>query len=219
MSSLRAFTRSYMVVLPDYPLLGHRNQGYNYIHVTILTQTKHMPCPLKHVYHVFVSNQGLLPILQAIYLQSGCESFQTDRKYIRALSTREFDGPGYEPTSYSKFNKEFDTMSSQFHSRQGKVPYLEDLLLRHAYDRLTPAVTTDKEKIYTHCSTYTTLLTGSGDDLQLISRVPPWSLKHTETSCSLQHIDRSTICSSHAPLRTDDSYPLQSYVLPRLRAH
>ncbi|KAF3597902.1 hypothetical protein DY000_02021359 [Brassica cretica] len=28
--------------------------------------------------------------------------------------------------------------SSQFHSRQGKVPYLEDLLLRHAYDRLNP---------------------------------------------------------------------------------
>ncbi|KAF3529140.1 hypothetical protein DY000_02042185 [Brassica cretica] len=230
--------------------------------------------------HVFVSNQGLFPILQAIYLQSGCKSFQTDRKYIRALSTREFDGPGYEPTSYSKFNKEFDTMvlgscpqvlgsyppgvgpclrvlvlppasrpsdlsclringnlpltrflnlkkgvreihdqSSQFHSRQGKVPYLEDLLLRHAYDRLTPAVTTDKGKIYTHCSTSTTLLTGSGHDLQLISRVPPCSLKHTETSCSLQHIDRSTICSSHAPLRTDNSYPLQSYVLPRLRAH
>ncbi|KAH0903436.1 LOW QUALITY PROTEIN: hypothetical protein HID58_042939 [Brassica napus] len=60
--------------------------------------------------HVSVSNQGLFPILQAIYLQSGCESFQTDRKYIRALSTREFDGPGYEPTSYSKFNKELDTM-------------------------------------------------------------------------------------------------------------
>ncbi|KAF2601358.1 hypothetical protein F2Q70_00026461 [Brassica cretica] len=46
----------------------------------------------------------------AIYLQSGCESFQTGRKYIRALSTREFDGSGYEPTSYSKFNKELDTM-------------------------------------------------------------------------------------------------------------
>ncbi|KAF2617758.1 hypothetical protein F2Q68_00038660 [Brassica cretica] len=41
--------------------------------------------------------------------------------------------------------------SSQFHSRQGKVPYLEDLLLRHAYDRLTPVVTTDQGKIYAHC--------------------------------------------------------------------
>ncbi|KAF3557212.1 hypothetical protein F2Q69_00014512 [Brassica cretica] len=60
--------------------------------------------------HVSILNQGLLPILQAIYLQSGCESFQTGRKYIRALSTREFDGSGYEPTSYSKFNKELDTM-------------------------------------------------------------------------------------------------------------
>ncbi|KAH0898846.1 hypothetical protein HID58_048414 [Brassica napus] len=60
--------------------------------------------------HVSVSNQGLLPILQAIYLQSGCESFQTNRKYIRALLTREFDSPCYEPTFYSKFNKELGTM-------------------------------------------------------------------------------------------------------------
>ncbi|KAF2608050.1 hypothetical protein F2Q68_00043859 [Brassica cretica] len=79
---------------------------------------------------------------------------------------------------------------SQFHSRQGKVPYLEDLLLRHAYDRLTPAVTIDHGKIYAHCSMSTTLLTGSGHDLQLISRVPPFSLKHLDTSCSLQHFDR-----------------------------
>ncbi|KAF2573748.1 hypothetical protein F2Q70_00003543 [Brassica cretica] len=74
-------------------------------------------------------------------------------------------------------------------------------------------------KIYAHCSTSTTLLTGSGHDIQLISRVPPCSLKHLDTSCSLQHIDRSTICSGHVPPRTDDSYQLQSYVLPRLRAH
>ncbi|KAF3521724.1 hypothetical protein F2Q69_00047730 [Brassica cretica] len=60
--------------------------------------------------HVSVSNQGLLPILQAIYLQSGCESFQTNRKYIRALLTREFDSPCYEPMFYSKFNKELGTM-------------------------------------------------------------------------------------------------------------
>ncbi|WZZ70839.1 hypothetical protein YC2023_082209 [Brassica napus] len=53
-------------------------------------------------------------------------------------------------------------------------------------------------KIYAPCSTSTTLLTGSGHDLQLMSRVPPCSLKHLNTSCSLQHIDRSTICSSHA---------------------
>ncbi|KAF3547532.1 hypothetical protein DY000_02008238 [Brassica cretica] len=39
--------------------------------------------------------------------------------------------------------------------------------------------------------TSTTLLTGSGYDLQLISRVPPCSLKRLDTSCSLQHIDRS----------------------------
>ncbi|KAF3578416.1 hypothetical protein DY000_02032115 [Brassica cretica] len=266
--------------------------------------------------HVSVSNQGLLPILQAIYLQSGCESFQTDRKYIQALSTREFDGQGYEPTSYSKFNKEFDTMitpasgflppgsgflpsgsgflppglgpgvrvwvlppasrpsdlsylringnlpliryqlgqegvsldprkrgrrhdlhykyrflnlrkgvedvldqSSQFRSRQGKVPYLEDLLLRHADDRLVPAITINQMNFHAHCSTSTTLLAGSGHDLQLISRVPRCSLKHLDTSCSLQHIDMSTICSGHVPPRTDDSYQLQSYVLPRLRAY
>ena len=45
----------------------------------------------------------------------------------------------------------------------------------------------------------TTLITGSDHDLQLISRVPPCSLKHLDTSCSLQHIDRSTIGSDHVP--------------------
>ncbi|KAF3499796.1 hypothetical protein F2Q69_00043075 [Brassica cretica] len=49
-------------------------------------------------------------------------------------------------------------------------------------------------------------------------RVPPCSLKHIDTSCSLQHIVRSTISSGHAPSRTDDFYHLQSYVLPELRA-
>ncbi|KAF3568514.1 hypothetical protein DY000_02014400 [Brassica cretica] len=68
-------------------------------------------------------------------------------------------------------------------------------------------------------STSTTLLTGSGHDLQPISKVPPCSLKHLDTSCSLQHIDKSTICSGHVPPRTDDSYQLQSYVLPRLCVH
>ncbi|KAF3513908.1 hypothetical protein F2Q69_00006850 [Brassica cretica] len=74
-------------------------------------------------------------------------------------------------------------------------------------------------KIYAHCSTSTTRHTGSGHDLQLISRVPPCSLKHIDTSCSLQHIDRSTICSGHVTSRTNDSYQLQSPVLPRLRAY
>ncbi|KAF3502038.1 hypothetical protein F2Q69_00042344 [Brassica cretica] len=71
-------------------------------------------------------------------------------------------------------------------------------------------------KIYAPCSTSTTLLTGSGHDLQLISTVPPCALKHLDTSCSLQHIDRSTFCSGHVPPRTDDSYQLKSYVLPRI---
>ncbi|KAF3540412.1 hypothetical protein F2Q69_00023265 [Brassica cretica] len=109
--------------------------------------------------------------------------------------------------------------SSQFHRRQGKVPYLEDLLLRHADDRLTLAVAIDQGKIYAPCSTSTTLHTGSGHDLQLVSRVPPCSLKHHDTSYTLQHINMTTICSGHVPSRTDDSYQLQSYVLPRLRAH
>ncbi|KAF3551253.1 hypothetical protein DY000_02008196 [Brassica cretica] len=74
--------------------------------------------------------------------------------------------------------------------RQGKVPDLKDLLLRHAHDRLIPAVSINQMKIYAPCSTSTTLLTGSGHDLQLISRVVPCSLKHLDTSCSLQHIDR-----------------------------
>ncbi|KAF3545826.1 hypothetical protein DY000_02006605 [Brassica cretica] len=68
-------------------------------------------------------------------------------------------------------------------------------------------------------STSTTLLTGSGHDLQLISRIPPCSLKHIDAICSLQHIDRFTICSGHVPSRTYDSYQPQSYMLPRLRAH
>ena len=59
--------------------------------------------------YVSVSSQGLLPILQAIHLQSGCEFFQTERKYIWALSTIKFDGPGYDPTSYSNLNEELDT--------------------------------------------------------------------------------------------------------------
>ncbi|KAF2592041.1 hypothetical protein F2Q70_00043038 [Brassica cretica] len=106
------------------------------------------------------------------------------------------------PTRFLNLKKEVQDVLdqiSQFHSRQGKVPYLEDLLLRHAYDRLTPAVTIDQGKIYAHCSTSTTLLTGSGHDLQLISRVPPFSLKHLETSCSLQHIERSTIFPAMCP--------------------
>ncbi|KAL0684016.1 hypothetical protein Bca4012_050864 [Brassica carinata] len=47
---------------------------------------------------------------QDIHLQSGCESFQTEHKYIQAYSIRKFEDPGYDPTSYSKFNKELDTM-------------------------------------------------------------------------------------------------------------
>ncbi|KAF3530778.1 hypothetical protein DY000_02039447 [Brassica cretica] len=43
-------------------------------------------------------------------------------------------------------------------------------------------------KSYAHCSTSTTPSVGSGHDLQLISRVPPCSLKHIDTSCSLQQI-------------------------------
>ncbi|WZZ89029.1 hypothetical protein YC2023_117608 [Brassica napus] len=112
----------------------------------------------------------------------------------------------------------FGDQSSQFHSRQGKAPHLEDLLLRHAYDRLIPAITINKMKLHAQCSTSTTLLLGSGHDLQLISRVPPCSLKHIDTSCSLQYIDGSTIYSGHAPPRTDGPYHLQRYVLPELRS-
>ncbi|KAF3600859.1 hypothetical protein F2Q69_00034983 [Brassica cretica] len=45
----------------------------------------------------------------------------TDRKYIQALSTRDFDGPCYEPTSYSKFNKKLDTMSELNQSKVGLI--------------------------------------------------------------------------------------------------
>ncbi|WZZ35187.1 hypothetical protein YC2023_018588 [Brassica napus] len=110
------------------------------------------------------------------------------------------------------------TRAHQLHSRQGEISHLEDLL-RRAYDRQIPAITIKQMKIYAHCSTSTTLLTGSGHGLQLIRRVLSCSQKHIDTSCSLQHIDRSTIFSGHVPPRTDDSYPPKSYVLPRLRAH
>ncbi|KAF3552632.1 hypothetical protein DY000_02007638 [Brassica cretica] len=109
------------------------------------------------------------------------------------------------------------TRAHQFHSRKGNTPHLEDLL-RHAYDRLTPTIAINQMKLHAHCSTSTTLLTGTGHDLQLISRIPPCSLKYIDASCSLHHNDRFTVCSSHVPSRTDDSYQLQSYVLPELRA-
>ncbi|KAF3611412.1 hypothetical protein DY000_02048812 [Brassica cretica] len=73
-------------------------------------------------------------------------------------------------------------------------------------------------KLHAHCSTSTALLTGSGHDLQLISRVPPCSLKHIDASCSLQHNDRFIVCSGHVPSRTYDFYQLQSYMLPELCA-
>ncbi|KAF3532034.1 hypothetical protein DY000_02039621 [Brassica cretica] len=73
----------------------------------------------------------------------------------------------------------------QLNSCQGNIPHLEDLLLRHAYDRLMPATTINQMKLHAHCSTSTTLLTGSGHDLQLISKVSPCSLKHIDASCSL----------------------------------
>ncbi|KAF3560585.1 hypothetical protein DY000_02015112 [Brassica cretica] len=91
------------------------------------------------------------------------------------------------------------TRAHKFYSHQGDISHLEDLLLRHAYDKLTPVFTINKMKLHAHCSTYTHLLLGSGHDLQLISRVPPCSLKHVNTSCSLQHIDMFTICSGHVP--------------------
>ena len=125
----------------------------------------------------------------------------------------------YRFINLKKRRRDVLDQSSQFHSRQGKVPYLEDLLLRHADDRLVPAITINQMKFHAHCSTSTTLLAGSGHDLQLISRVPPCSLKHLDTSCSLQHNGMSTICSGYVLPRTDESYQLQSYVLPRLRAH
>ncbi|KAF2610053.1 hypothetical protein F2Q70_00011648 [Brassica cretica] len=93
----------------------------------------------------------------------------------------------------------------QLDSRQGKIRHIEDPLLRHTHDRLIPAISINKMKLHAHCSTSTTLLLGSGHDIQLISRVPPCSLKHIDASCSLQHIDRFTICFGHVPSRTDDS--------------
>ncbi|WZZ70113.1 hypothetical protein YC2023_081483 [Brassica napus] len=77
--------------------------------------------------------------------------------------------------------------------------------------KLIPTIIINQMKIYSHCSTPITLLTGSGHDLQLMSRIPPCSLKHIYAPCSLQHIDRFTICSGDVPSRTDDSYQLQSY--------
>ncbi|KAF2537181.1 hypothetical protein F2Q70_00012433 [Brassica cretica] len=126
------------------------------------------------------------------------------------------------------------TRAHQFHSRQGNTPHLENLLLRHAYNRLTPAVTIDQRKIYAHCSMSTTLLTGACHDLQLISRVPPCSLKHlahhahcsTSTGmpsvpamCPIEQItptDYRAMCSQgYVPIRPCTHH---SPVLPRLCA-
>ncbi|KAF3564386.1 hypothetical protein DY000_02015795 [Brassica cretica] len=63
-------------------------------------------------------------------------------------------------------------------------------------------------KRYAHCITSTTLLVGSGHDLQLISGVPPCSLKHLDTSCSLQHIDR------YMPSSTRSNKESQQIFLP-----
>ncbi|KAF3604048.1 hypothetical protein F2Q69_00035064 [Brassica cretica] len=49
----------------------------------------------------------------------------------------------------------------QLNSCQGNIPHLEDLLLRHAYDRLMPATSINQMKLHAPCSTSTTLLTGS----------------------------------------------------------
>ncbi|KAF3587588.1 hypothetical protein F2Q69_00027967 [Brassica cretica] len=87
------------------------------------------------------------------------------------------------------------TRAHQLHSCQGDISQVEDLLLRHAYDRLIPAIIINQMMIYAHCSTSTTLLLGSVHDLQLISRVPPRSLKHIDASCSLQH----TTCLPSVP--------------------
>ncbi|KAF3595476.1 hypothetical protein DY000_02022374 [Brassica cretica] len=104
------------------------------------------------------------------------------------------------------------TRAHQFYSRQGKILHIEDLLLGQAYERLIPAVTIDKGKIYAPCSTSTTLHTGPGHNLQHTDRDTPCSSKHIEAPCSLQHIDYSTTCSGHVPHRTDDSYHLQGHV-------
>ncbi|KAF3566369.1 hypothetical protein DY000_02015101 [Brassica cretica] len=68
---------------------------------------------------------------------------------------------------------------------------------------------------YALCSTPTTPHTGSRHDLQLTNKDTPCSSKHIEAPCSLQHIDYSTICSGHAPPRTDGSYLLRSHVVIR----
>ncbi|KAF3536209.1 hypothetical protein F2Q69_00023036 [Brassica cretica] len=94
MSSLRAFTRSYMVVLPDYPLLGHRNQGYNYIHVTILIHTKHMPIEACLRY---ISNQAV-----NTFRPTASTSEHYRQRSLMAQTTSRRPTP--------KFNKELDTM-------------------------------------------------------------------------------------------------------------
>ncbi|KAF3599045.1 hypothetical protein F2Q69_00035352 [Brassica cretica] len=92
----------------------------------------------------------------------------------------------------------------EFDSRQGYISPREDLLLREVYDRLIPAITTMKMTSYALCSTPTTPHTGPGHDLQLTDKDTPCSSKHIEAPCSLHHIDYSTICSGHAPPRTDE---------------
>ena len=109
------------------------------------------------------------------------------------------------------------TRAHHLHSHRGKIRDLEGHLHQHAYNR--PAINTNKMKFYIHGSTSASPYNGSGHDHQLTDRDTPCSSKHIEAPCSLQHVDYSTICSSHAPPKTECSYYLQSYVLPRSCAH
>ncbi|KAF3590485.1 hypothetical protein DY000_02021831 [Brassica cretica] len=77
----------------------------------------------------------------------------------------------------------------KFYSRQSNILTLEDLFLRHAYDRLIPTIVPDKMKSYTHRSTYTTSSTSSDRDLLPISNKTPCSPKHIDAPFSLQHAD------------------------------
>ncbi|KAF3559242.1 hypothetical protein F2Q69_00013684 [Brassica cretica] len=191
MFTLRAFTKSYIAVLPDSPLPGHPNQ------------------------RSYISNQAANPFTPSASTSENDQQRQRDttvqlikfyeeshvpvpRVRVPASGSRVpaprsgtfFRLPGQvsKPKGGEHVHLREKTSSSRAHefdSRQGYISPREDLLLGEVYDRLIPVITTMKVTSYTLCSTPTTPHTGSGHDLHHTDRDTPCSSKHIEAPCSL----------------------------------
>ncbi|KAF3518079.1 hypothetical protein DY000_02060881 [Brassica cretica] len=179
MSALRAFTRSYIVVLPDSPLPGHPNQRSYFSNQAANPFTPSASTSEN-------DQQGIL-ILRSMFPRSGSlplgpGSLPPGRG--PAFGSQRGTRPSRGKTSIDE-RKHSATELRNSTSRQGYISPQEDLLLREAYDRLIPAITTMKMTSYALCSTPTTPHTGPCHDLQHTDRDTPYSSKHIEAPCSL----------------------------------